>query len=99
MAPSDLLKFLKEIEVEPTVLEFAKKGDAPPAAAKDLFQRMAKYFPDDVTEEEREVEACTKFRWMQLNDAHSTLGTLGFRMDGLENARYKFEKMELRDLR
>jgi len=66
---------------------------------KDLFQRMAKYFPDDVTEEEREAEACTKFRWMQLNDAHSTLGTLGFRMDGLENARYKFEKMELRDLR
>jgi len=65
----------------------------------DLFLRMEKYFPDDITTEEREAQACTKFRWMQLNDAHSTLGNLGFRVDGLENARYKFPKMELRDLR
>jgi len=34
MAPADLMKFLKEIGVEPTLLEFGKKGDEPPAPAK-----------------------------------------------------------------
>jgi len=66
---------------------------------KDLFLRMQDFFPDDITKEEHDAQACTKFRWMQLSDAHSTLGTLGFRMDGLENARCKFPKMELRELR
>jgi len=66
---------------------------------KDLFARMVDHYPDDVTEEENDEQACTKYRWMQVSDKHSTLGTLGFRMDGLENNRYKFPKMELRSLR
>jgi len=33
LVPSDLLKFLKEIGVEPTILDFPKKSDAPAAPA------------------------------------------------------------------
>eukprot|EP00419_Tripos_fusus_P008051 CAMPEP_0172685872 /NCGR_PEP_ID=MMETSP1074-20121228/20542_1 /TAXON_ID=2916 /ORGANISM="Ceratium fusus, Strain PA161109" /LENGTH=392 /DNA_ID=CAMNT_0013505093 /DNA_START=159 /DNA_END=1337 /DNA_ORIENTATION=- len=64
----------------------------------DLFAQMLNFHPDDITEEEHNAQACTKYRWMKLNDAKSTLGTLGFRMDGLENGRCKFRKKELRAL-
>ena len=35
MVPSDLIRFLKEVGVEPTLLEFGKKGDEPAPARED----------------------------------------------------------------
>lgn len=48
----------------------------------DLFQKMVKDFPSDLTSVEREAEAVTKSRYMACRDANSTSGMYGFRVSG-----------------
>jgi len=50
---------------------------------KDLFQRLFKMDPGELTPEEREAESITKFRWMAYRDAKSSSASLGFRIDGM----------------
>lgn len=53
----------------------------------DLFQRMKKMYPKEVTQEEKERGWVTKLRWMKLRDGSSTLANLGFRVDGVVGCR------------
>eukprot|EP00928_Gymnodinium_smaydae_P032089 TRINITY_DN23334_c0_g1_i1.p1 TRINITY_DN23334_c0_g1~~TRINITY_DN23334_c0_g1_i1.p1 ORF type:complete len:274 (-),score=48.22 TRINITY_DN23334_c0_g1_i1:76-897(-) len=44
---------------------------------------MEKSFKDEITPDEWAARGITKHRWMSLRDAKSTIGTLGFRVDGI----------------
>lgn len=48
----------------------------------DLFKKMYIDFPSQLTAAEQESETVTKSRYMAVRDAHSTTGTLGFRVSG-----------------
>jgi len=61
----------------------------------DLYQRMLKLFPSQVTEDDRLNQGITKLRWMNLRDMSSTIRTLGFRIDGI--AGHKRTEKELSD--
>lgn len=66
---------------------------------KDLYEKLLEFYPDQVTQEEREAQGCTKYRWMAISDANSTLSTLGFRVDGMETHFGRTTKKDLRSLR
>uniref|UniRef100_A0A6T1IN00 Kinase n=1 Tax=Alexandrium monilatum TaxID=311494 RepID=A0A6T1IN00_9DINO len=66
---------------------------------EDLYLKLVQLDPSAPTAEEREAQACTKYRWMSSNDSRTTLGSLGFRIDGIENSRGKTGKEELRKVR
>jgi len=65
----------------------------------DLYRRLVEADPSAPTEQERELEACTKYRWMSTNDRLTTLRSLGFRVDGLEGSRGRTGQPALRGLR
>lgn len=74
--------------------EVNKKGPR-----KDLYKKLLELDSSAPTPEEREAEACTKYRWMNYNDTHSTLRNLGFRIDGIAHSFGKVKGKELRCLR
>jgi len=49
----------------------------------DLYDRMCELYPDELKSEEHAKKAITKFRWMTTRDRQSTIGTLGYRIDGV----------------
>jgi 1D-myo-inositol-triphosphate 3-kinase len=49
---------------------------------KDLYGKMAKTYPAEITNEEHEAKGITKFRWMSVNDKNSTTMSLGYRICG-----------------
>jgi len=53
----------------------------------DLLERMKAEYPDQVTAEEQNSAGVTKLRFMRLRDAMTTIGTLGFRIDGIAGSR------------
>mmetsp|Transcript_20059 Transcript_20059/g.55215 ORF Transcript_20059/g.55215 Transcript_20059/m.55215 type:complete len:427 (-) Transcript_20059:173-1453(-) len=66
---------------------------------EDLYKKLVDLDPTAPTAEERQAKACTKYRWMSSNDERTTLRSLGFRIDGLENFCGKKTKEQLRHLR
>eukprot|EP00448_Togula_jolla_P019776 CAMPEP_0170576034 /NCGR_PEP_ID=MMETSP0224-20130122/4178_1 /TAXON_ID=285029 /ORGANISM="Togula jolla, Strain CCCM 725" /LENGTH=361 /DNA_ID=CAMNT_0010898851 /DNA_START=1 /DNA_END=1086 /DNA_ORIENTATION=- len=50
---------------------------------QDLYQRMAKLYPRELTEEDRQRGTITKRRFMAARDANTTIGSLGFRIEGM----------------
>lgn len=53
----------------------------------DLYERMEALYPEELTEAERRARAVTKHRWMSVRDRVTTLGELGYRLDGFAGAR------------
>jgi len=53
----------------------------------DLFERMAKLYPEELTSAERDVKTVTKHRWMTVRDDLSTIKPLAYRIDGLAGYR------------
>lgn len=49
----------------------------------DLFERIKKLYPAELTPDEKRIQAVTKYRWMMVHDKNSTIGTLGYRIDGV----------------
>lgn len=49
----------------------------------DLYERMCELYPDELKSEDHAKKAVTKFRWMTTRDAQSTIGILGYRIDGV----------------
>eukprot|EP00747_Dinoflagellata_sp_TGD_P147489 gnl/TRDRNA2_/TRDRNA2_176821_c0_seq1.p1 gnl/TRDRNA2_/TRDRNA2_176821_c0~~gnl/TRDRNA2_/TRDRNA2_176821_c0_seq1.p1 ORF type:complete len:590 (+),score=94.50 gnl/TRDRNA2_/TRDRNA2_176821_c0_seq1:86-1855(+) len=60
-----------------------------PKLRPDLYEKMEKMYPHEVTSSEREVKAITKHRWMSVRDSNSTIGSLGYRIDGVAGYRRK----------
>mmetsp|Transcript_23558 Transcript_23558/g.52173 ORF Transcript_23558/g.52173 Transcript_23558/m.52173 type:complete len:616 (+) Transcript_23558:107-1954(+) len=58
-----------------------------PKPRPDLFERMEQLYPSQITEDEKKLGAITKFRWMTTRDNNSTIGTLGYRIDGVAGYR------------
>lgn len=63
-----------------THLQADVQNDKPRA---DLFQKMLKSFPSDLTSSELKTQMVTKSRYMEVRDASSTTGSLGYRVDGV----------------
>jgi len=51
----------------------------------DLFEKALKLFPDRLDEPENRSRSMTKARFMTLRDASTTIGSLGYRIDGVSN--------------
>mmetsp|Transcript_25721 Transcript_25721/g.60013 ORF Transcript_25721/g.60013 Transcript_25721/m.60013 type:complete len:506 (+) Transcript_25721:162-1679(+) len=49
----------------------------------DLYNRMCEMFPAEVTAEEHKTQTTSKFRWMSVRDAMSTIRTCCYRIDGV----------------
>lgn len=77
----------KVIDVKLGVRTFVESECDNPKPRPDLYKRMAELYPDEATAEERAAEAITKYRWMTARDARSTIGSLGFRIDGIAGYR------------
>jgi len=58
-----------------------------PKLRPDLFERVDKLYPSELTSEEYETRAITKHRFMTLRDANSTIGNLSYRIDGMAGYR------------
>lgn len=58
----------------------------------DLYEKMTKMYPSEVLPEERQKKGVTKFRWMSVRDACSTIRPLGYRIDGVAGYRRKSRK-------
>jgi 1D-myo-inositol-triphosphate 3-kinase len=59
---------------------------------KDLYQKMTKSYPAEVTDSEHEAKGVTKFRWMSVHDKNSTTRSLGYRICGATG--YQHENQE-----
>lgn len=64
----------------------------------DLYKKLIALDPSAPTAEERETQECTKFRYMSFNDSFTTLGTLGFRIDGITHSKGRTPQNELKRL-
>jgi len=49
----------------------------------DMYKRLVELYPWEVTAEDNERQGITKHRFMQARDGNSTIGPLGFRIDGV----------------
>jgi 1D-myo-inositol-triphosphate 3-kinase len=79
----------KVIDVKIGVRTFLESEITVNSNRRDLYERMAKMYPLELTAEEREARAITKHRWMSARDANSTIGECGFRIDGVAGYRQK----------
>jgi len=77
----------KVVDVKLGIRTFLEKECDNPKLRPDLYERMVKLYPSQVTEEDRGKEGITKLRWMSVRDANSTIRTLGFRIDGIAGYR------------
>jgi 1D-myo-inositol-triphosphate 3-kinase len=85
----------KVVDIKLGVRTFMESECDNPKPRPDLFKRMLELYPDVPTAEERETGAVTKHRWMTTRDAHTTISSLGFRVDGI--AGYKHKERETVD--
>jgi 1D-myo-inositol-triphosphate 3-kinase len=79
----------KVIDIKLGVRTFMESECDNPKPRPDLYKRMLELYPDDLTEEEKQAEAITKYRWMTARDEHTTISSLGFRVDGIAGYRHK----------
>ncbi|CAD5208981.1 unnamed protein product [Bursaphelenchus xylophilus] len=59
---------------------------------KDLYKKMVDIDPNEPTDEERQVEAITKLRYMQFRERESSTSSLGFRIEAAQLPGGKLEK-------
>ncbi|CAK0857808.1 unnamed protein product [Prorocentrum cordatum] len=92
-----LMGFLqpKVIDIKLGIRTFLESECDNPKPRNDLYKRMCELYPEDLTTEEREKQAITKYKWMSSRDAHTTISSLGFRVDGI--AGYRKKPRELLD--
>lgn len=77
----------KVMDVKLGIRTFLEDECGNPKLRRDLYERMLKLYPSQVTEEDRAKQGVTKLRWMTLRDMSSTVRTLGFRIDGIAGYR------------
>eukprot|EP00747_Dinoflagellata_sp_TGD_P155576 gnl/TRDRNA2_/TRDRNA2_177592_c0_seq5.p1 gnl/TRDRNA2_/TRDRNA2_177592_c0~~gnl/TRDRNA2_/TRDRNA2_177592_c0_seq5.p1 ORF type:complete len:548 (+),score=118.57 gnl/TRDRNA2_/TRDRNA2_177592_c0_seq5:102-1745(+) len=58
-----------------------------PKPRPDLYEKMVKMYPHELRSSDHEAKAVTKHRWMSVRDSNSTIGTLGYRIDGVAGYR------------
>lgn len=58
----------------------------------DLYEKMAKMYPTEITDAERTEQSITKHRWMTVRDKVTTIGTMGYRIDGIAGHKYRPRK-------
>jgi len=75
------------LDVKIGVRTFLEKECDNKKLRKDLLDRMKDEYPDQVTAEEQTAAGVTKLRFMKLRDEQTTIGTLGFRIDGVAGTR------------
>lgn len=73
----------KVMDIKIGIRTFVETECENPKPRPDLYRRLSEEYPDEVTDVERKVGAITKHRWMTVRDRCSTIGTLGFRIDGI----------------
>merc|ERR1719329_492781 len=72
-----------------TFLESECKNKKP---RPDLYEKMAKLYPAELTDSESAEKAITKHRWMTVRDKVTTIGTMGYRIDGIAGHKYRARK-------
>lgn len=77
----------KVMDVKLGIRTFLERECGNSTLRRDLYERMLKHYPGQVTEEDRVNQGITKARWMRLRDMSSTVRTLGFRIDGIAGYR------------
>jgi hypothetical protein len=65
------------------VRSFEEKECVEKKLREDLYFKMLKKGPAELTDAEHEAKAITKFRWMNFRDCSSSSRNLGFRIDGI----------------
>jgi len=83
----------KVMDVKLGVRTFCEDECANMKLRPDLYEKLVKLYPSELTEEDHALQAITKHRWMSTRDRNSTAGTLGFRIDGVGG----FENVECKD--
>lgn len=68
------------------VRTFGEKEARNKAEREDLYLKALELAEDDLTQEEKNKKAITKFRWMTIHDSHTTTIREGFRIDGCVGA-------------
>lgn len=82
----------KVMDVKLAVRTFAESESSGTKLRPDLYKRMAEMYPEVVTDAEHEAQGITKGRWMTVRDANSTIGALGYRIDGVAGYRRRKKK-------
>lgn len=54
-----------------------------PKLRSDLYTRMVELYPWELNEADHAKKGITKAKWMGARDSNTTIGTLGFRIDGI----------------
>jgi len=82
----------KVMDVKLGVRTFLESECANKKLRPDLFTRAEKLYPLELTEEERAAQGMTKHRWMTIRDKCTTIGSLGYRIDGIAGYRSRTKK-------
>jgi 1D-myo-inositol-triphosphate 3-kinase len=73
----------KVMDVKLGFRTFIEKEACDTKPRPDLFQKMLAMYPSVLTPEEVASGQITKHRWMSTRDKHSTISSLGYRIDGV----------------
>lgn len=71
------------MDIKVGVRSFGEKEAASNKGREDLYEKLYKIDPDNLTPEERASKAITKLRYMTYRDSKSSTQSLGFRIDGM----------------
>jgi len=72
----------KVMDVKLRIRTFLEDECSNPKQRPDLFEKMIKKHADQLTDEEKNAKAITKYRYMTIREKQSTSMSLGFRIDG-----------------
>lgn len=73
----------KVMDVKVGARTFQEKEGLSKKPRPDMFKRALKLFPERLTAKQKEEESMTKFEFMALRDATTTIGTYAYRIDGV----------------
>jgi len=73
----------KVMDVKVGCRTFLESECSNPKPRPDLYKRMKELYPDELNFEDEKAKAITKYKWMTVRDAKTTIGTLGFRIEGI----------------
>lgn len=81
LAPFD--RSTKVMDVKLGIRTFCEDECTNQKLRPDMYKRLVEMYPWEATEEDHERQGITKHRFMQARDGNSTIGPLGFRIDGV----------------